>query len=104
MTAELLSVAVGAVVSVALEVVPGLKARWSTWQWKPLTLLGLFLALPLAAWALACFAGIMLIPLPALCGVEGGLRAAGLGFLTFLASQTTFAVATRRTENAVARQ
>jgi len=102
MTASIIAGIVGAIVSVLLEVVPGLKERWSEWEWKPLTLFGLFEAVPLVAWALTCFAGMAIYDVPD-CTWQGALAVMSVGFVAFMASQTTFTLATRKTENARAR-
>lgn len=104
MTSEAIAIAVGAIISVLLEVVPGLKKVWTNWQWKPLVLFVGFVSLPVIAWALACFAGINVIPVPVNCGVQGALQAAGVGFAAFLGNQTAFSLVSRETKNAQARE
>lgn len=97
-----IAVMVGALVSVGLEIIPGVKEQWNTWKYKALVLFGLFEAVPLVLWALACFANISFYPVDS-CGVEGAIRAAVAGFVGFMATQTTYAVGTRNTPNAEAR-
>jgi hypothetical protein len=97
-----IAVIVGALVSVGLEVIPGVKEKWNDWKYKALVLFGLFEAVPLVLWALACFAGISFYPMDS-CGAEGALRAAVAGFVGFMATQTTYAVGTRNTTNAKVR-
>lgn len=100
MTQELVATVIGIVVSVMLEVIPGLKDKWSTWQWKRLTLLVGFVLLPVAVWALGCFAGINFVEQNFPCDVQGGLMAAGLGFLAFVGNQGAFGFAVRELPNA----
>jgi hypothetical protein len=102
MTEALVATVVGVVVSVALETIPGLKDKWTSWKYKPITMFLLFLLVPVIAWALTCYAGLPLFT-TADCTWQGAVYAAGIGLLAFLANQTTFAVATRNTENAVMR-
>jgi len=103
MTAETVAMIVGAIVSILLEVVPRLKDVWNGWEWRRLTLLGLSLGVPLAIWALVCYANVAL-PFKVTCGGQGAFDAGVLGFITFLSSQTTYLVKARALPNAVARQ
>lgn len=102
MTEALVATVVGIVVSVALETIPGLREKWTGWRFKPITMFLLFLIVPLVAWALTCYAGLPLFT-SVDCSWQGALHAAAVGLLAFLANQTTYAVATRNTVNAVER-
>jgi len=102
MTAEFVTMVTGAIISILLEVIPGLKDVWSEWQWKPLTLLAVSIATPLAVWGLACHAGIS-FPFEVKCGMQGALSTVYLGFLAFLSSQTTYLFGTRKLPNVKAR-
>ncbi len=103
MTSEVIASLFGVIVSVVLEMLPWLKDKWTKWKWKPLTLFAGMVALSVGVWALACFAGITLFPKPTDCGINGALKAAGVGVLAFMANQTTFAVVTRHSANATDR-
>ena len=103
MSTELLVVLVGALVSLALEIIPGLKDVWSAWAWKPLTLFVGFLIVPALVWALVCYGGID-IGLEVVCGVQGLLQGLWLGFVAFLGNQAGYTVGVRNTANALARQ
>ncbi len=103
MTQQIVAMVVGAIVSVLVEVVPGLKKAWSKWEWRRLTLLGLSLAVPLGAWGLVCCAGVAL-PFEVGCGGQGAFDAAVLGFISFLSGQTTYLVKARGLPNVVARK
>ncbi len=100
MTAEVIATIVGMLVSVLLEVVPGLKDKWSTWKWKRLTLLIGFILVPVVVWALGCYANITFVQNGFTCDVQGGLTAVGLGFLAFVGNQGAFGLATRELPNA----
>lgn len=102
MTQELIAIIVGIIVSWALEIVPGLKKVWSEWEYKPLTLFIIFTAVPVAAWALTCFAGFNFYNDP-VCALQGGVSAFMIGFIAFMGSQTNYTVAARHTENAQTR-
>ena len=99
MTQETIALVVGGIVSVALEIVPGLRDLWSKWEWRRVTLLGLFLAVSLGAWALVCAAGLVL-PGTYLCTTQGAFDAAVLGLMAFAGSQTMYLVITRQSANA----
>jgi hypothetical protein len=101
MSEEQVAVIIGMIVSVLLEVVPGLKKVWSTWRWKPLSLFVGFLAVSVVAWALSCFAGMPLYDPK--CGLGGVLVALATGFVAFLANQGSWYLATRRLPNARSR-
>lgn len=103
MSRELIALLVGIAVSWALEVVPYLKDYWSEWEYKPLTLWGLFEIIPVGAWALTCFAGFDWFQAP-VCTLQGGVDAFLLGMWAFMSSQTNFTLAARKTENAVSRR
>jgi hypothetical protein len=99
MTTELIVVLVCPLVSQGLEVVRELKEDWTNWKCKELTLLGGFLVVPTAIWALFCLGGIQL-GIEVACGVQGALQGLWLGFVAFLGNQTGYAVATSRTATA----
>lgn len=103
MTAEIVAMIVGAIVSILLEVVPKLKDAWSGWEWRRMTLLGLSLVVPLGAWGLVCYAGVAL-PFEVACGGQGAFDAALLGIISFLSSQTTYLMSARKLPNVVARK
>ena len=103
MTAELIAMIVGAIVSILLEVVPKLKDAWSEWEWRRMTLLGLSLGVPLALWALVCYAGVAL-PFEVACGGQGAFDAVMLGIISFLSSQTTYLIKSRSLPNSMARK
>jgi len=103
MTNQIIVVLVGALVSLALEIVPGLKDVWSDWQWKPLTLFVGFLLIPVIVWALVCYGGIN-VGLDVTCGVQGLLQGLWLGFIAFLGNQAGYSVGASKTANAQARQ
>ena len=103
MTANLIASIVGFIISIGLEVVPKIKDKWSDWEYKPLTLLLLFVGTPLVAWLLQCLAeldfGIAMD-----CTAEGLLTVLGVGFIGFATNQATYTIATRKFPNAIARQ
>jgi hypothetical protein len=88
---------------VGLEVIPGLKDKWSEFKYKPLILFAGFELVPIVLWALACFAGIQLYQ-PIDCAQQGLFGAAVTGFLGFLSTSTTYAVGTRHFKNAKTRE
>jgi len=92
---------VTAIVSLLVEVVPGLKEKWNDLKWKPLIMLGLSLVVPVALWALSCYGDMPFVDVT--CGWQGAVNMVVAGFIAFLANQTTFAVGTRNTVNAQAR-
>lgn len=96
-----IAVIVGALVSVGLEVIPGVKEKWSAWEYKALVLFGLFEIVPVALWVAFCFGGLGLYEME--CGTDGLVRALIAGFVGFMATQTTYAVGTRNTTNAKVR-
>lgn len=102
MTQETIALVVGGIVSVALEIVPGLRDLWSKWKWRRVSLLGLFLAVPLGAWVLVCAAGLVL-PGAYDCTTQGVFDAAILGLVAFTGSQTAYLVVTRQSANTRAR-
>ena len=103
MTQQVIAMIVGAIVSVLVEVVPGLKDTWSKWEWRRMTLLGLSLAVPLGVWGLVCYAGVVL-PFEVGCGGQGAFDAIILGFISFLSGQTTYLVKVRQLPNVVMRK
>ena len=100
--AELVSFVVGVIVSVALEVVPNLKDKWSEWEWKKMTLFMLFMATPMVVTVLSCELGVQL-PFEVVCDQQGYVDAFVVGFMGFTGNQTTFLTTTYRTKNAKAR-
>ena len=100
--AELVSFVVGILVSIALEIVPGLKVKWSEWEWKKMTLFLMFVATPVAATVLSCKLGVQL-PFEVVCGQQGYVDALVVGFMGFSGNQTAFLAATHKTKNAKAR-
>ena len=99
MTAEWIALVVGAIVSVALEVVPGLKEKWTNWEWKRMSLFVLFIGVPLVSVMLICLAGFEL-PFVVDCSQQGYLDAIVLGFVAFISNQGTFFTGTHRLANA----
>ena len=102
MTQEMIALVVGGIVSIVLEVIPGLKDVWSKWEWRRVTLLGLFLAVPLGALALVCLAEVSL-PGTYICTTQGVFDAAILGLMAFAGSQTMYLMVARQSANAMAR-
>ena len=95
MTAELITAVVGAIISVLLEVVPGLKDVWGTLRWKPLIMLGISVLVGAGMWALVCLAGID-IGTVVDCSKQGVVGALYFGLISFMANQATYAVGARR--------
>lgn len=106
MTTGLIAMVVGGLVSLALEVIPGLKDKWANWEWKPLSLLVGFLGVPVAIVALVCSFGITLpeISLDCVNLSQTYVNAILLGFISFLGNQGTFYTATHRLPNVRARK
>ena len=92
---------VNALVSVMLEVVPGLKDKWSGLKYKPLVLLGFALVIPVALWALSCYAGLAFIDV--VCSWQGAFQMFVAGFVAFLVNQTAFSTSVRKLPNVQAR-
>jgi len=92
---------VGAVTSLLVEVIPGLKETWNDLKWKPLIMLGLALGVPMVLWALSCYGGMAIVDVG--CEWQGAVNMLVAGFTAFLVNQTTFAVVSRNTVNAQAR-
>jgi hypothetical protein len=94
MQPDIIAGVVAGAISIALEVVPGLREVWQGVgrRWKPAVVLALSLGVPLVATWAAC-RGID-IGLGALCQDPGSpqvwVDAVRLGFVAFLASQVTF--------------
>ena len=96
MTAEWIAAGVGVLVSLLLEVVPGLAGWWEGLDgtWKRLGWLVLSLVLPLAVVGAGC-AGLELgVDGPA-CDVNGAVEALKLGFVAYFAAQGTYATVGR---------
>ena len=92
---------VNALVSVMLEVVPGLKDKWSGLKYKPLILLGFALVVPVALWALSCYGGLAFIDV--VCSWQGAFQMFVAGFVAFLVNQTAFSTSVRKLPNVQAR-
>ena len=92
---------VNALVSVMLEVVPGLKDKWSGLKYKPLVLLGFALVVPVALWALSCYGGLAFIDV--VCSWQGAFQMFVAGFVAFLVNQTAFSTSVRKLPNVQAR-
>jgi hypothetical protein len=99
LTAQVVSLLVGIAVAVGLEIIPGLRDKWNDWKWKSLTLFVLALVIPVALWALACFAGIAFIR-PMSCDRQGAAMALYYGASAFVSNQGAFAVGAHRLPNA----
>lgn len=99
--AALIVTIVGAIVSLLLEIIPGLKDKWSAWKWKPLMLFLGFLLVPAAIFVGKCSLGMdIALPPTVTCTLTGLLYALGYGFLAFMGNQTTFSLVTRKFYNA----
>lgn len=92
---------VNALVSVLLEVVPGLKDKWNDLEYKPAILLGFAVVVPLVLWALNCYAGMAFVEVD--CAWQGAFKMFVAGVVAFLANQSTFSLKSRDLPNAVAR-
>lgn len=99
MTQEMLALVVGGIVSVALEIIPGLKKFWSDWEYRRLSLLGLFVLVPLGAWLLSCPAGLSL-PGTYYCTNQGVFDLLIMGLVAFAGSQTAYFLGSRQSSNA----
>ncbi len=93
MTAEWILATLAAILSLALEVVPGLAAKWNGLDTtvKRLIWLGGCLGVPLVILAAGC-AGLDLGVLAPTCCAEGVVESLQIGFAAFFASQVTYAV------------
>ena len=98
MTAEGIASVVGFILSIGLEVVPGLKDKWATWKWKLLVMAGLNLLVGIGIWVLVCPMGVDL-KMVVECTVNGALTALYLGLIAFATSQTTYTVVAKRLPN-----
>jgi len=93
-TSEAVAAFVAAFLSLALEVIPGLRDLWDgvATKYKPLVVLGLSLLVPVGAVGLAC--GGVDIGLGATCAnpadAQLWIGAVKIGFAAFIASQVTF--------------
>ena len=103
MSAQLVSAVVGAIVSVMLETVPGLKEKWSAWEWKSMTMFVLSLGVPVGIVTLSCSLGVEL-PVVTECGQAGFVDAIILGVTYFLGNQGTFLAISHRLSNAQKRK
>jgi len=93
LSAEIIAAVMAGIISLALEVVPGLAQKWQTVgdTWKRLVFLVGCLLIPLALVGLGC-AGITLGVKPPACGKDGVVMAIRLGFVAYFASQVTYTV------------
>ena len=99
MSAELVTTVVNVLISIALEVIPGIKDKWSSWRWKPLTMLGISVVSGLGMWLLVCVANVdlgMLLD----CDKQGIMTALYFAVISYGANQTAFAVSSRNLPNA----
>jgi len=96
LTAEIIAAVMAGIISLALEVVPGLAEKWQTVgdTWKRLVFLVGCLLIPLALVGLGC-AGITLGVKPPVCGKDGVVMAIRLGFVAYFASQVTYTVVSK---------
>lgn len=99
MAQEAIALVVGFVVSVLVETIPGFKEKWTEWEWKRLSLLGMFMAIPLGAWLLSCIAELT-IPGTYLCTTQGVFDAVIMGLITFAGSQSAYLMVARQSFNA----
>ena len=102
MTQEIIALIAGGIVSILVEIIPGLREVWSEWKWRRASMLGLFLVVPLVAWILTCAATLSL-PGTYLCTAQGVLDVVILGIVAFAGSQTTYLAVTRQSANARSR-
>lgn len=93
LTSEIIAAVLAGIMSLALEVVPGLAERWQTVSgtWKRLVFLVGCLVIPLALVGLGCV-GITVGVKPPACGKDGVVMAIRLGFVAYFASQAVYAV------------
>lgn len=101
MTAEYVVAAVAVVVSLLLEVVPGLAEKWNTLDetYKRLAWLGGCLAIPLAIMGAGC-AGLDLGVIAPSCDTQGVVAALKVGFAAYFASQVTYSVVSKSVRKA----
>jgi hypothetical protein len=96
MTGEIVSAIVGTVISLALEIVPGLASLWDKWEWKRGATLLLCLAAGFATMGL-CYAGA---PVGFECAGpfiwDGLFTAFKASFAAYFLNQVTYAVVSRR--------
>lgn len=98
-----LSGVVGFILSILLEVVPGLKDAWAKWPHKALSLLGAFVIVAVGWWALGCWTGLPLPDLGLVCTWEGGVLALVYGVIGWAGTQSGFGTISRNLPNAQAR-
>lgn len=103
MTQAIVATIVGIVISVLIEIIPGFNDWWSKFEYKRAALFGLFLAVPLIWWALACFVPIDIPATGFECDLSGASQSVAVGFIGFLASTGTFKIVTSKLPTAVAR-
>jgi len=92
LTAELIAAIVAAVISVFLEVVPGLAAKWDKIDstYKQLIWLGGCLAVPLLVLGAGCL-GLDLGVIAPACDKHGAVKAFRIGFAAYFTGQMAFA-------------
>ncbi|HUW45514.1 MAG TPA: hypothetical protein VMW50_06930 [Dehalococcoidia bacterium] len=93
LTAGIIAAVMAGIISLLLEVVPGLAKKWETVEdtWKRLVFLVGCLVIPLALVGLGCL-GLSLGVKPPVCGKDGVVMAIRLGFLAYYISQGTYAM------------
>lgn len=99
MTGEMIALVVGFVVSILLEIIPGLNLLWTSWRWRRATLLGMSLAIPLIAWQLVCRVSLSL-PGEYICTSQGVLETFITSLVAFAGSQTGYLMVARQSVNA----
>ena len=103
LTANLVATIIGILISVGLEIVPGVKKKWTEWRFKPLVLFLGFTLVPVILWLLICLAGLDL-KLTMDCSIEELIFAIVLGVTAFGGSQVAYKVGgVERLPNARAR-
>jgi len=92
------------VLSYALEVISGLKEWWTKTPFKLLVMLGVLMAIPVAAWAIRCYTVIDILPTPTeLCGWNGAINSLLVGIFAFAANQTGWSTGAENQPNALGR-
>lgn len=100
MTSALIMIIVGVLLSWGAKVFPSeFIQKWMAklGYWQSVAMLGVCVAIATGWQALACYAGLSIIPPTELaCGVEGFVQAILLGITGWASSQTTYATVVRR--------